>query len=416
MTNEDLKELLARIRREADEAAEKEKALPWQEQTRWRKSVMYEGWELEDILRHLSERAAITRSHNGYAVINTPDLGFIDVDFDVEYDTKPQQAEVMLHLTEWVANHPGQSWRAYRTAHGMRLMRIDAPQPLNAEFDALCASVGADTLYVALCHEQGCYPARISPRPLRVGVTMPRWNPFSGWMFSDPDGKIFPVAIKAYEVIAELYKTCTLIEVVGSGVVHPALTTLVDYHDASRKVHSELPRELLHESETDGPSFRECATFNATYRPEKHAPDDIWAMLSPAVQSVLTMMDDSETLARLHREHKQMRDLAEKWKHIAKQSELDRHARRDNNTLNRLVKQTLDTSKAVQTEYEFSRKNEFVGNLEALLFGLHELGYVQRETTYTDPNKITVSIDMVIDAVHVKEARETLCELAANGS
>jgi hypothetical protein len=53
---------------------EEENALPWIERIRWRKRHMYKGWATEEILERVGERAAITRSHYHYRVLNTPDM------------------------------------------------------------------------------------------------------------------------------------------------------------------------------------------------------------------------------------------------------------------------------------------------------------------------------------------------------
>jgi hypothetical protein len=80
-----------------------EDALPWAKRTAWRKRPLYKGWELEEILTTISgERAAVTRSHYGYRVVNTPDVGFIDVDYNTDYyPTSPQEEESLAQLREW---------------------------------------------------------------------------------------------------------------------------------------------------------------------------------------------------------------------------------------------------------------------------------------------------------------------------
>jgi len=54
---------------------------------------MYKGWTLEDQLQRLNDHAVVTRSHYGYRVLNTSNLGVIDVDHNLEYDTLPQHRE-----------------------------------------------------------------------------------------------------------------------------------------------------------------------------------------------------------------------------------------------------------------------------------------------------------------------------------
>ncbi len=212
-----------RLREEA-----KQNAVPWIERTSWRKRHMYVGWTLEETLEQVGECAAITRSHCGYRVLNTSDLGFVDVDFNLAYRTWHQEKETLANLGEWVAAHPEQAWRAYRTAGGLRLMRTDAPQPLEDDFDAFCIAVGADDLYRQLCHEQKAFRARLTPKPGRCGIEMPCWNPYdpdgtelSGW--STDDRLRLPIYLSAYDILAQQYKVCELLDALGSGAIHPDL-------------------------------------------------------------------------------------------------------------------------------------------------------------------------------------------------
>jgi hypothetical protein len=141
------------------------------QQEGWRKRHMYRGRMLEPVIDTYGPRIAITRSNYGYRVLNTPDLGMIDVDFNLGFDAKPQELEVLSNLHSWVAEHPGQSWKAYRTAGGMRLIRIDAPQSLDDSFRRVCATIyGVDPLYVELCVKQAAFRMRISPKPYRIGL------------------------------------------------------------------------------------------------------------------------------------------------------------------------------------------------------------------------------------------------------
>jgi hypothetical protein len=85
---------------------EEENALPWIERERWRQRQTYEGWETEEILERVGERAAIARSHSHYRVLITPDVGFIDVDHNLDYNIWHQQIETLANVREWVATHP----------------------------------------------------------------------------------------------------------------------------------------------------------------------------------------------------------------------------------------------------------------------------------------------------------------------
>jgi hypothetical protein len=308
-----------------DELLDGPTGTPWADRIRYRARFMYKGWEVEDTIGRVNESGVITRSHYGYEVLNTPVLGFVDCDFFKYVDGCPveiQHLEIISQLHAWVAVHPGQSFRCYRTAAGIRIMRIDAPMPLDDEFNALCVAVGADDLYRELCiNEQKCFRARLTPKPVRIGLTFPGWDPygwnsaqgFRGFAYSDPDGTRFAAALKDYKVASEKFATCEFIETVGSGLISNDLRPLVEYHDNRCKVGSVLPMELLASTEMDGPNWTDLLQFNEKYRPTAMADDLIWNILSAETRGYLRELDDSGFSKRVRDEEAQAARLLEKW-------------------------------------------------------------------------------------------------------
>ena len=277
---------------EEKRAAERtaELARPFLERKGWRKARTYQGWTSEPVVETVGDHIAITRSNYGYRVLNTPDLGMIDVDFNLEFDAYPQEKEVLSNLRDWVANHGSQSWRVYRTAAGMRLLRTDAPQLLDDSFQEVCAGIyGVDTLYVDLCVEQAAFRLRVSPKPHRIGIKYPDWNPYDegdGWSHSDPEHTRVPLTIQAYEILQTQYKTCELVAIIGSGDAHSSLRHVLEVHDMFCKVDSKLEMESIAENEGADylPSHMEILAFNEVYRPHEMAADLIWDILHPSLQ------------------------------------------------------------------------------------------------------------------------------------
>jgi hypothetical protein len=70
-------------KRAAERAADLEK--PFLQRQEFRKDHMYRGWMLEPVIDTFGDRVAITRSNYGYRVLNTPDLGMVDVDFNRDW-------------------------------------------------------------------------------------------------------------------------------------------------------------------------------------------------------------------------------------------------------------------------------------------------------------------------------------------
>src|ERR1039457_2179867 len=217
---------MSRAEREQLERA-RENALPFAERAGSRKRHMYRGWQLEPVELQ-ADNFAITRSNYGYRVLNSPDLGIIDVDFDFgagisEMHMAVQRMEAITNIRDWVAAHPEQSWRVYRTAAGLRMIRTAAPQPLDETYDAVRDAITeADRLYCDLCKEQNAFRARISPKVNQIGADYPGWSPYAypeGFWDHSPTQE----EILAYDMKARQYKVAELIEVVGSGAVHQQL-------------------------------------------------------------------------------------------------------------------------------------------------------------------------------------------------
>ena len=63
-------------------------AMPWQD--RCTRHNLYKGSMTETIIETINDDAIITRSYNGYQVLNTPIMGIVDIDTNVEYEREPQ--------------------------------------------------------------------------------------------------------------------------------------------------------------------------------------------------------------------------------------------------------------------------------------------------------------------------------------
>ncbi len=118
----------------------------------------------EPVLREMRDSAGevsavVTRNSYGCHVLNTAKAMFVDVDL-------PERVENLAAVSiakadAWARQHPGWSWRVYRTQAGLRLLATH--QLFNPE-DALCQTVfdatGCDPLYKKLCQTQSCFRAR----------------------------------------------------------------------------------------------------------------------------------------------------------------------------------------------------------------------------------------------------------------
>jgi hypothetical protein len=182
---------------------------------------------------------AITRNGYGAYVLNTVSAPFVDVDLP---EARPEPGRLARLLgarpsppvdvegrVRAVAAAETRAWRLYRTAAGYRVLLTDRPRdPVSAEVRTLLERFGADPLYVRLCTVQGCFRARLSPKPWRLGLGAPQqaWFP---WDDDPVRQRRFESWDAAYERVRSQASVCRL--VAASGEVHPEIAPIVAIHD-----------------------------------------------------------------------------------------------------------------------------------------------------------------------------------------
>ncbi|MGH2485254.1 MAG: hypothetical protein ACRDHE_04485, partial [Ktedonobacterales bacterium] len=145
----------------------------------------------EEIVQTIQPDAAvITRNLYGALVLNTSRTMFIDIDFAPaslgartggllhwlrgKRAAAPPDEPRLQQVRQWAAGRPDLGLRAYRTFAGLRCVVTSqvfdptAPQTLE-----LLQTIGSDPLYVRLCQAQGCFRARLTPKPWRCRTSVP---------------------------------------------------------------------------------------------------------------------------------------------------------------------------------------------------------------------------------------------------
>jgi hypothetical protein len=306
----------------AVQAAEMQR--PFTERFAWRKLVMYKDWDMEPIETVYSDTLAVTRSNWGYRVMATPLAGCLDVDFSMAYRPSPQYRETLETLETWTSK-AGQVWRVYQTAKGLRLLRIDAPQPLDGSYNDVAAAVhGVDPNYVDQCLKQHAFRMRVSPKPHRIGVNYPHWSLYGGWDYQceTPEKRIG--AIKAYDQAASQYKVCGLpITVGGPDAIHPDLASAVELHDTLCRVHVADAKVETYRFDywSDGgcDSHQEyhaidamaLVALNHSYRQNGIAPDLLWNAFPETLRMRLRAIEGRAGLVM--KEWDRQHALAQKW-------------------------------------------------------------------------------------------------------
>ena len=209
--------------------------------------------------------AVVTRNSYGALVLNTTQACFIDVDVAPAAAPQPSApdligslmrlvglsgpapaaapadpaAEALGRLRAWVAQRPDWSVRVYRTSAGLRYLVTHAPfTPGGAESEAAMRALGADAKYVQLCRAQKSFRARLTPKPWRIGAPVPHVRfPY------ESAGEEAEIAawVEEYDAASSGYATCTLLEVIGSGRVHPTIQPVLDLHDTETRAEEGLP-------------------------------------------------------------------------------------------------------------------------------------------------------------------------------
>jgi hypothetical protein len=132
----------------------------------------------------------------------------------------------------FVDSHPRWNVRLYETPAGLRLIATHTPlDPRSAEVDEFFRAVHVDPVYQRMCLRQNCFRARLSAKPWRCGVES-HLKPRPGVWPVRPERMPARLAwIDAYEKRAADYAACAFIETIGSDIVHPAIGSIVEFHD-----------------------------------------------------------------------------------------------------------------------------------------------------------------------------------------
>ncbi|MCL4488197.1 MAG: hypothetical protein M1570_08715 [Chloroflexi bacterium] len=212
----------------------------------------------EEIIQGVSgdsgkEAGILTRNAYGATVLNASNAMFVDIDFKEQGALSSLSAQVqklrgqavpseedrtVAAIEQWAARNPGLGVRVYRTFGGLRcLMTNELFDPTQESSLALLRELKSDPLYITLCRDQGCFRARLSPKPWRCGAGKPPskypWQDFNAEMrFRAWDEK--------YRATSAKFAVCRLIKQIGSPEVHPDIQPILSTHDQMSCVESDL--------------------------------------------------------------------------------------------------------------------------------------------------------------------------------
>jgi hypothetical protein len=252
----------------------------------------------EIVARHGS--AVVTRNSYGARCLNTPEVLFADVDWQLETGCRTSFAAFCVFLTiglcyllapapvlpryyvfvaslvaalvlavpvtraayrvlyggpermmkaaiarvqAYVDSHPRWNVRVYESPAGLRLIATHAPfDPRSAEVAEFFRAMRVDPVYQRMCIRQNCFRARLSAKPWRCGVES-HLKPRPGVWPVQPERMPDRMAwIEAYEKRAARFAACRFVEALGSGIADPNVASVVKLHDEEcRALYSGLP-------------------------------------------------------------------------------------------------------------------------------------------------------------------------------
>lgn len=151
------------------------------------------------------------------------------------------QALTLAHVRAVLTNLPNARSALYATPAGLRAIVLHAcSDPRSDWTQALFRDLGGDPNYVRLCLLQGCFRARLSAKPWRIGVR--KIKPRPGIWPVHPDRRDRRERwIAEYEAAAAGYAACRFLEDLGDGPVHPRCAEVQRLHDELSGARSGKP-------------------------------------------------------------------------------------------------------------------------------------------------------------------------------
>lgn len=200
---------------------------------------LFEDYEVEireEVLKVVDDHAVITRNRYGAQVLNVERLMILDIDqpkptkgfgglFKKMADKRSRKTEIfdmVRNLTTTKYNQFG--FRIYETYRGARVIVLGREfDPRSPETKKMMDEFNCDPLYALLCGKQGCYRARLTPKPSRIRLR--------GYKVAFPrerEDVQLRQWLTEYENASRNFSVCKLVEQIGSSQSLPDVVRLHD--------------------------------------------------------------------------------------------------------------------------------------------------------------------------------------------
>lgn len=205
----------------------------------------YEVEIREEILQVVDDKTIVTRNRYGAQVMNAETLLFLDIDKPkpaglgglFKKNTPESGKERIFDMVRKQAAgsaYAGLGFRLYETYQGARVIVTGGNfEARSRETQSLMNEFNVDPLYASICRKQGCFRARLTPKPWRMKmkaykVRYPR---------EDADSQ-FNEWLRAYEQASRNFRVCKFIEQIGAG---SGMSEAVRLHDEMTGANLQLP-------------------------------------------------------------------------------------------------------------------------------------------------------------------------------
>jgi hypothetical protein len=181
----------------------------------------YEAEIREEILQTIDNHSAITRNRYGAQVLNAENLMILDIDkpkssfgdLFKRKDAESDKAKILDMVRKLVTSskYKDYGYRIYETYQGARVIVLGKDfNPRDHETKKMMDEFNCDPLYTRLCIKQGCYRARLTPKPYRMNMRAYKVRfPRNG------DDHEFQQWLTNYESESRSFSVCNLIEQIG---------------------------------------------------------------------------------------------------------------------------------------------------------------------------------------------------------
>ena len=196
----------------------------------------YEAEIREELLQTVDDHSVITRNRYGARVLNVERLMILDIDkpksaggglagLFKKKDTRPPKEQIFEMVKSLATTkYTDLAFRLYETYQGARVIVLGRDfDPRDSATNKMMDEFNCDPLYTLLCIKQGCYRARLTPKPSRMR--------FRGYKVKYPregDDSEFQRWVSEYESVSRNFSVCKFI---GQAGVDHSMPEVVRLHD-----------------------------------------------------------------------------------------------------------------------------------------------------------------------------------------